>query len=603
MGNLKPSWKHVQSNVGKFWVRRNPLIRIAFLAVLGTSGSSAVYSAPVVAPSPASVPVPPTLPQAKVDLTMPIQSGTVRNVEAGNAAAFQAAINAATCGDTIVLAAGSTYSGSFTIPNKTCSGWILIQSSALESLHAAGTRVGPSNAANMAKIVTTATDTSAIAFQTSSHNWRLMGLEVTSTAGLHETSLIETFVSAAQVAQEPSFVIIDRCYVHGALTSAIRRGFSLQGPSMAVVDSYFSEFHDQVSAPGQGADSQAIASWDSPGPVLVQNNFLSGASENLLFGGADPSIANLVPSDITVVGNWFWKDRANWLNAGMVVKNLVEFKDAQRVLLDGNVLEYSWVDAQVGFALLLTVRNDGGQCTWCVVQDVTVTHNLIRHAASGISTTGADDLQRSLPDNRILIQNNVLTDISSATYGGDGRGIMSLTSGGLTTMSANNIEIDHNDVFASNVFLYLGDSGTIANYQLTNNIATYGLYGIIGTNQGVGSSSLNYYLPTIIFNKQVMITSTGSSDGNTWPSGTFWNSTSGTEFTNYGGGNYQLTNASTYRNAGTDGKDIGVWDWTTFNAETNNALNGNYPALSSKSPAIPSTPPTPPPSLSIIQVK
>ncbi len=429
----------------------------------------------------------------------------------------------------------------------------------------------------MAKIVTTATDTSAITFQTSSHNWRLIGLEVTSTAGLHETSLIETFVSATQVVQEPSFVIIDRCYVHGAPTSAVRRGFSLQGPSMAVVDSYFNEFHDQVSAPGQGADSQAIASWDSPGPVLIQNNYLSAASENTIFGGADPSVANLVPSDITVVGNWYWKDRANWLNAGMVVKNLAEFKNAQRVLLDGNVFEYSWVDGQVGFALLFTVRNQDGGCAWCVVQDVTVAHNLIRHAASGISTTGADDTYPSLPGNRILIQNNVLTDISSATYGGDGRGIMSLTGGGVTHMSANNIEIDHNDVFASDDFLYLGDSGTIANYQLTNNLATYGLYGIIGNNQGVGSSSLNFYLPTMIYNKQVLITSNGSSDGNTWPSGTLWNSTSGAGFTNYAGGNYQLTNASAYHNAGTDGRDIGVWDWSTVNAKTNNALNGIYP--------------------------
>jgi hypothetical protein len=518
----------------------------------------------------------PTLPQTTVDITMPIQTGTVRNVAAGDAAGFQAAINAATCGDTIVLVAGSTYNGGFTIPNKACSGWIAIESSALPSLPTAGTRVGPSNAANMAKITTTAADTGAITFQTSSHNWRLIGLEVTSGVGLHEYGLIETFISATQIVQEPSFVIIDRCYVHGGSTSAVRRGFSLNGPSMAVVDSYFSEFHDQTSAPGQGADSQAIASWNSPGPVLIQNNFLSGASENTIFGGSDPSVTNLIPSDITIVGNWYWKDHANWFGAGMVVKNLAEFKNAQRVLVDGNVFEYSWGDAQNGTAVLFTVRNQSGTCNWCAVQDVTFTHNLVRHAGSGIETTGSDDSHISLPDNRILIQNNVLTDINSATWNGDGRGFLNLTGGGVAGLSSDNIILDHNSIFANAACMYLGDSGKIVTLQWTNQMCLYGSYGVFGGNVGPGSIAFSTYVVTPVYNYSVLLTTSGTSDGTPWPSGTFWNTTSGAGFTNYAGGNFQLLASSPYHNAGTDGKDIGVWDWTTFNTETNNAVNGIY---------------------------
>ena len=84
------------------------------------------------------------------------------------------------------------------------------------------------------------------------------------------------------------------------------------------------------------------------------------------------------------------------------------------------------------------------------------------------------------------------------------------------------------------------------------------------------------YLPGVIYDKIVLFTASGSSDGNTWPSGTYWNTTSGAGFTNYAGGNYQLTSGSPYYKAGTDGKDIGVWDWATFNAETTNALNGIF---------------------------
>jgi hypothetical protein len=170
--------------------------------------------------------------------------------------------------------------------------------------------------------------------------------------------------------------------------------------------------------------------------------------------------------------------------------------------------------------------------------------------------------------------------LNATTYGtsgsGIGHGIFSETGGGMAGLSATNITVDHNDVFSNYEFLSLGDSGKIVSYALTNNLATFGTYGILGSGEGVGTSSLNFYLPTVTYNDMVFLTATGS-PGGTFPSGTFWNTIAGAGFTNYTGGNYQLTNASPYHNAGTDGKDIGVWDWTTFNAETSNALAGHYP--------------------------
>ena len=111
----------------------------------------------------AQAPTPPTLPQKTVSLTLPTQgtstcptvttgSDCIRNVPSGSATSFQNAINAATCGDTIVLAAGSTYRGNFTIPSASCSGWIVIESSALAGLPSPGNRVAPSNVSNMATL-------------------------------------------------------------------------------------------------------------------------------------------------------------------------------------------------------------------------------------------------------------------------------------------------------------------------------------------------------------------------------------------------------------------------------------------------------------------
>src|SRR5439155_12409583 len=70
-----------------------------------------------------------------------------------NGAALSTALNSAQLGDTIVLNAGTTYTGEFTLKEKTTgTGWITIQSSNLASLPAQGVRVGPADAFNMPRL-------------------------------------------------------------------------------------------------------------------------------------------------------------------------------------------------------------------------------------------------------------------------------------------------------------------------------------------------------------------------------------------------------------------------------------------------------------------
>jgi hypothetical protein len=82
--------------------------------------------------------------------------------------------------------------------------------------------------------------------------------------------------------------------------------------------------------------------------------------ENIIFGGSDPEIAGLVPSDITVRGNLVTKDLA-WKAIRFQVKNLFELKNARRVVVDGNVFEYSWTSGQEGSGIVITVRNQSGK--------------------------------------------------------------------------------------------------------------------------------------------------------------------------------------------------------------------------------------------------
>lgn len=191
---------------------------------------------------------------------------------------------------------------------------------------------------------------------------------------------------------------------------------------------------------------------------------------------------------------------------------------------------------------------------------------------------GNNDGTGALPVNRVLIQNNVLTDISS-TYAGGGNGwafyTASVTNGGVYATSKNET-IDHNSAFANVNFLVLGDTGTIPGYQLTNNIGTYGTYGIKGAGQASGTASLNTFVPKAIYKGNVLLTAVGTLDGASYPSGTYAIIESRAGFTNYAEANYQLLTSSPYRNAGTDGKDIGVWDWTCLNNDSAAALAGTF---------------------------
>jgi hypothetical protein len=531
----------------------------------------------------AAGPALPTLPQATVDLTMPTQTGTIRNVSAGDSAGFQNAINASTCGDTIVLVAGSTYNGNFTIPSTSCSGWIEIQSSAMSNLPSSGNRVGPSDASNMA-IISTSTVAAALAFLPNSNHWRVMGIEFTTSVTPIYTLVKLGFTSDGSnitvQSQLPNQIIFDRNYIFGGTGTSVQvvEGIFANTQAFAIVDSYCDGIVDN------SGDAQCIESTNGSGPFLIQNNFLQATGENIMFGGADPGVTNLVPSDITVVGNLIQKNVAAWRGVISDVKNLFELKNAQRVLLDGNVLQYTWAAGQEE-AIILRSANQNGACTWCVVQDVTVTHNLIQHAPMGIVMTpiaGPETTNPALPTGRILVRNNVFDDISATNWGGGSYGTVFQVLSNSAYPIMHDITIDHNTGFPDVDFLYFGVSGTVSNTQFSNNISNYALYGVAGDGFGPGIGALNAYAPNYIYNDTVLINSTGATPGGVWPTGTIWSSLAGVGFTSYSGtppnlsGNFQLTSHSPYYQAGTDGKDIGVWDWTCLNNDSAAALVGKF---------------------------
>lgn len=457
---------------------------------------------------------------------------------------LQSALDAARPGDTLSLEAGATFVGPFTLPVKQGNDWIVIQGSAQRRLPPSGARVDPSYAAFMPKLE--AEGGPVIVTATGAHHYRFVGIEIRPRRGTFLTELVRLGRSDARRVQDtPTHITLDRCYVHGDPDVGARRGVALNSRCTEVVNSYFADFKEV------GADSQAIAGWNGSGPFRIVNNYLEAAGENLMFGGADPAIPGLVPSDIEVRGNHFrkplaWKAAATRGKAWSV-KNLFELKSARRVLVEGNLFENNWVAAQSGFAILLTVRNQDGGAPWSVVEDVTFVRNVVRHSASAISILGRDDNWPSAVAARILIRGNLFQDIGGAAWGGGGT-LLQLIGG------AADVVFDHNTAFHThNVIMAEGPAHS--GFVFSNNIVVQNQYGVIGTGTAPGLATLTAYFPKAVVIGNAII---GGEQAAYSPANFFPTNLDAVGFAQGDGAWPRLGPRSPYRRAATDQTDVGA---------------------------------------------
>jgi hypothetical protein len=457
---------------------------------------------------------------------------------------LQQAINNAQPGDTILLRPGVTYSGTFTLPNKFGSAWITIRTAGETGLPGDGERILPAHAPLLAKI---RSGNIGPAFQTApaSHHWRLQLLEIQSTTNGTGDIVALGDGSSAQntLAVVPHDLVVDRVYIHGDPVTGQKRGIALNSASTVITGCYIAD----IKAVGQ--EAQAISGWNGPGPFSIVNNYLEGAAQSLLFGGSDPAIPNLVPSDITITGNHFTKQTA-WRTEKWVIKNIFELKNARRVTIARNTFEYNWEGGQSGYAILFTVRNQNGACPWCQVDHVVFERNIVRHAAAGIQILGYDNNHPSLQTQAIVIRNNLFADIDSAHWGGNGY-FVTLTGG------ARGITIDHNTVLQDHALgIVQIDGPPVLEFVFTNNLAKHNNYGFIGTNHAVGADSISAFFPASDISRNVLAGATPARypAGNSFPSVAQFEG----QFVAYTAGDYRLSAASPWRLAGSDGLDLGA---------------------------------------------
>jgi cellulose synthase/poly-beta-1,6-N-acetylglucosamine synthase-like glycosyltransferase len=507
----------------------------------------------------------PQLPRARVDTTYPTRTGRTIQLRAGGD--FQAALEAARPGDDIVLEAGAVFTGPFTLPPKNGKGWIVVRSS--RPLPPPGVRVGPAQAPLMPKLE--ARWGAVLSAEPASHHYRFVGIEVRPAAGVFLKNVILLGAHESSPGDLPHHFVFDRCYVHGDPAKGSRRGIALGSRETAVIDSWISGFKET------DADSQAVAGWNGPGPFRIENNHLEAAGENVMFGGADPKIPGLVPSDIEILRNHFQKPLA-W-KAGdpayegtpWSVKNLFELKNARRVLVSGNLFERNWVGSQRGFAIVLTVRNQDGRAPWSVVEDITFQNNIVRHSAAGVIVLGRDDNAPSGQAARIVIRNNLFEDIGTERWGAGGKLFQIL-------QGAANVVIEHNTAFqAGDIVTAEGQPNRGFVYR--DNIAPHNAHGIVGTDVASGLATRAAYFPDGVFRRNVIV----GGDAEQYPQDNFFPaSLDAVGFVDRTAGNYRLRESSPYRCAATDGTDVGA----DFLALSDALAAGPATAVHGKPPAM-----------------
>lgn len=483
----------------------------------------------------------PTLPQSFVDVSWKAKTGTTIQVPAG--ANLQQALNNALPGDEIVLAAGATYIGNFTLPVKSGSGWILVRTAG--TVPPLGTRLTPRTAGGVARIFT---NNSLPALRTAgaTRGWRFVGIEFGVTSAITSMTAIVSLGDGSYVqntlAKAPRDLIFDRVWVHGHPTLNLRRCIALNSAATAVISSTISECHDR------GYDSQAIWGWNGPGPFLIENNYLEGSGENVGFGGATPAIPNLVPSDIVIRRNHIAKPDT-WKTAGWLVKNLIELKNGRRVLIEENLIEGNWLSGQQGYAIMLTPRSENGSCkSWCVIEDLTFRWNHVRRTGSGLNLTARADADLAIAGTRFLFEQNLWDEIGTGIYTGNGR-IWFVWGSGLA-----DVTFSHNTALGKDATVLYCDQQ--ARVEIEDNVlssaAGYGLWSCVGKPTGVQAVSFHVQNWTYLRNVTINV------PGGPQPTGNFYTSFSATQFVNPSAGDWTLSSASPFKGKGEQGTDPGV---------------------------------------------
>lgn len=457
------------------------------------------------------------------------RQGTIIRVNAGGD--FQAALDKANPGDTILLEQGAEFVGNFKLPNKRGNKFITIRSSAPDSeLPAEYTRIDPKKyAAKLPKIYSETRDPVIAAFN-GAHHFRFFAVEFGGTKDGNSNIIKIGMGNEKSIEELPHHIEFDRIYMHATSPLGQRRGIAANGKHIKIVNSHISGIRRK------GEESQAIAAWATDGPIEIVNNYLEGAAENILFGGATSTLG-LTPTDCLVRDNHLNKP-LEWQNDKWVVKNLFEIKHGRRIKVENNLMTNNWAMAQDGTAILFSTREDSGKDV--IIEDILFVNNIIRGSGSGISVYGKE----GKGGHDLTIRNNFFIDLGVKEFKGGGFFMKSGWWDGLTI---------ENNTIINTAHIGKAYGGPVKDFVFRNNIVFENQYGFKGDATPSGRATLSKFYSNGTIENNIIV---GGNSSNYRGNNFLINSIRQIGFTD--DGNYLLRKDSPYLKKGSDGKQIGA---------------------------------------------
>jgi hypothetical protein len=200
----------------------------------------------------------------------------------------QAAIDAATSGDTITIRAGETFTGAYILRTKTLTSPILITTDASTSnFPASGGLVNPTDHEAFMPTLTAPTGGQpVIRTENGAHDYILRFLNLGPTpAGFNAIVLLgDTDTDQQFYADQPYNITLDRNLVRGGQYFGQKIGVQLNGRNLTLTGNWI----DRIA--GMGQDAVGVGCINGSGPLTVIGNMISAAAENMICGGADPQM-------------------------------------------------------------------------------------------------------------------------------------------------------------------------------------------------------------------------------------------------------------------------------------------------------------------------
>ena len=444
---------------------------------------------------------PATLPTAEPDVRLHDSSGwttlTVRSSGGDHTTAQEAYDAAVALGEAVRIQVEAGYdAGPLLMRDRGgATDWIYLEPESLAELPA-GERATREDASAMYKlrgVLIGTTWTEAVGCEPGAGYTRLIGADISIPDD--DTSRMRSHVvrirgdangeeaDPTELEDTPTHVILDRVYVHLPVdgTRFTAYAIGLNGRDLAVIDSY-------VIVGGVGWEaSKAINSGYAPGPLLIENNYLASDGINIFFGANETAYLGWTPSDITIRQNHVHKP-LDWLgDRNTSVKNSFEIKDAQRVLVERNVFENNWVDAQAGTMILLRAEATDGVC-----RDVTFRFNRMTDTPAVWNILGMDGSSASESLRRVSIHDNLATRLGPNSTSGTAGHVVTL--GSTPEAPIVELELAHNtfaDTRRQSAFLSLSASRAGESVVFRDNVAYHGAYGVKADGTAEGTSSLD----------------------------------------------------------------------------------------------------------------